>query len=35
MESLDKFTLELLTNKNQYNKYLYKENPKKYKEHQY
>ena len=34
MESLDKITLELLTNKNQYNKYLSKEDPKKYKEHQ-
>jgi len=34
MESIDKITLELLTNKNQYNKYLSKENPKKYKEHQ-
>jgi hypothetical protein len=34
MESLDKITLELLTNKNQYNKYLSKEDPKKYKEQQ-
>jgi hypothetical protein len=34
MESIDKITLELLTNKNQYNKYLSKENPQKYKDHQ-
>jgi len=34
MESIDKITLELLTNKNQYNKYLSKEDPKKFREHQ-
>jgi hypothetical protein len=34
MESIDKITLELLTNKQQYNKYLSKEDPQKYKEHQ-
>jgi len=34
MESIDKITLELLTNKNSYNKYLSKEDPKKFKEHQ-
>jgi hypothetical protein len=33
MESLDKITLELLINKNQYNKYLSKEDPKKFEEH--
>jgi hypothetical protein len=33
MESLDKITLELLINKNQYNKYLVKEDPKKYELH--
>jgi len=33
MESIDKITLELLTNKQQYNKYLSKEDPAKYKEH--
>lgn len=33
MESLDKITLELLINKNQYNKYLEKEDPKKYEIH--
>jgi hypothetical protein len=34
MESIDKITLELLTNKNQYNKYLSKEDPTKFREHQ-
>lgn len=34
MESIDKITLELLTNKQQYNKYLSKEDPQKYREHQ-
>jgi hypothetical protein len=34
MESIDKITLELLTNKHQYNKYLSKEDPKKYRERQ-
>lgn len=33
MDSLDKITLELLINKNQYNKYLSKEDPKKFEEH--
>ena len=33
MESLDKITLELLINKNQYNKYLLKEDPKKFEIH--
>lgn len=34
MDSMDKITLELLTNKHQYNKYLSKEDPRKFKEHQ-
>lgn len=34
MDEIDKITLQLLTNKNQYNKYLSKEDPKKFKEHQ-
>jgi hypothetical protein len=34
MESIDKFTLELLTNKIHYKKYLEREEPKKFKEHQ-
>jgi hypothetical protein len=34
MESIDKITLELLINKNQYNKYLSKEDPKKFRENQ-
>lgn len=33
METIDKITLELLTNKQQYNKYLSKEDPAKYREH--
>jgi hypothetical protein len=32
-ESIDKLTLELLINKNQYNKYLSQTNPEKYKQH--
>lgn len=34
MDHIDKITLQLLTNKVQYNKYLSKEDPKKFKEHQ-
>lgn len=34
MENLDKLTLQLLSNKNQYNKYLSKEDPARYREHQ-
>jgi hypothetical protein len=34
MESMDKITLELLTNKQQYNKYLSKNDPMKFKEHE-
>ena len=34
MDEIEKMTLELLTNKNQYNKYLSKEDPKKFREHQ-
>lgn len=34
MESLDKITLQLLSNKNQYKKYLSKEDPAKFREHQ-
>ena len=34
MDEIDKITLQLLTNKHQYNKYLSKEDPKKFKEHQ-
>ena len=34
MESIDKLTLELLTNKTHYKRYLEKEEPKKYQEHQ-
>ena len=34
MENMDKITLQLLSNKNQYNKYLSKEDPAKYREHQ-
>lgn len=34
MDEIDKITLELLTNKNQYNKYLSKEDPRKFREHQ-
>jgi len=33
MESIDRITLELLTNKHQYNKYLSKEDPNKYREY--
>jgi hypothetical protein len=33
-ENIDKLTLELLINKNQYNKYLSQTNPEKYKQHQ-
>jgi len=34
MDDIEKMTLELLTNKNQYNKYLSKEDPRKFREHQ-
>ena len=34
MDEIEKMTLELLTNKNQYNKYLSKEDPRKFREHQ-
>ena len=34
MDEIDKITLQLLTNKVQYNKYLSKEDPKKFREHQ-
>ena len=34
MDHIDKITLQLLTNKVQYNKYLSKEDPKKFREHQ-
>jgi hypothetical protein len=34
MEAIDKLTLELLTNKTHYKRYLEKEEPKKYQEHQ-
>jgi hypothetical protein len=34
MDEIDKITLQLLTNKHQYNKYLSKEDPKKFREHQ-
>ena len=34
MDDIEKMTLELLTNKNQYNKYLSKEDPRKFREYQ-